>query len=191
MNVRLILLAGAMLMACDSLPDPGGVGGADGGDNERQARWPNEVYTVEIGGLYEHDLSEGKTVDLSWADRSGNACWPGTENSNFNGNHVFFATVQPADTYLTVSAIPEPGLDISLYLYQVDLNEAPVPPDVDGVLSCSISADVQYNSNPGQVEYVRTLGYPRDVHVLIGVAGANDTTEGTFRLELFAEPRAQ
>jgi hypothetical protein len=176
----MVMMAG--LVGCDVVGD---VTGIEGG--ESSARWPNDVFTVDIGGVYAHDLAEGEVVDLAWASQSEVNCWPGNENTNFNGNHVFFATVQPANSFLTVAVTPQPGVDVSMYLMQLSSDEAPVPPNVDRALSCDYGADVQYDSNPGEVEYFSTLGYGTDVNVLIGVAGANGTTAGTFEVELFTE----
>lgn len=187
MTYRLLFLIPFVLGACDVLGEVTGEGGGGGGESSSQARWPNNVFTVDIGGVYGHSLEEGEIVALDWAAQSTTACWPGNENSNFNGNHVFFATVQPAGSLLTVAVTPEPGLDVSMYLMQLSLNEAPVPPDVPRALSCDYGADVQYDSNPGEVEYFQTLGYPQDVNVLIGVAGANGAVAGDFELELYIQ----
>lgn len=152
--------------------------------------WPGDVYIVEDGGLYGHDLSEGELIDLDWADNSDVACWVETENMNFDGNHVFFALTQPIGDYLTVAATPDPGLDLSIYAMQMttDLFEVP-PSDTLDVFSCEAGFDWVHDANPGEVEYVNLS--PRDdqdVHVLIGVAGANGETSGGFELELYSEP---
>jgi len=172
-----------MCIAALGLTGCGIIAEATGGN----ARWPNDVLTVETGGIYQHDLDEGEVIDLDWADSSSVACWTSNENSNFNGTHVFFATVQPADSVLTVAATPGSNTDISMYLMQLSRDVAPVPPEVTTARSCDISADYQYDSNPGEVEYITTLGYGEDVNVLIGIAGANDTVVGEFDLELYLE----
>ncbi|MFK7927567.1 MAG: hypothetical protein AB8H79_05235 [Myxococcota bacterium] len=177
MKTPLVCIAALWLTGCGFIAE------ATGGN----ARWPSDVLTVEPGGVYRHDLSEGASIDLDWADSSTVACWTSNENSNFDGAHLFFATVQPADSVLTVAATPGANTDISLYLMQLPLDEAPVPPNVTSARSCDISADYQYDSNPGEVEYITTLGYGDDVNVLIGIAGANGTVDGEFDLELYLE----
>lgn len=176
MRSNLILLVFLLLSGCASIASATGTG------------WPADVYRVEVGGVYAHDLSEGEVLDLDWADDSSFACWPGTENANFSGSHVFFGMVQPPDTYLTVVAVPEPGLDLSLYLMQIADGERWVPPAAEHApLTCEAGFDQQNDNNPGEVEYIETLGYQTDVNVLIGVAGANGLTEGGFELEIFLE----
>lgn len=174
MRSILFLSAFSLLSGCASIAS------ATGG-------WPTDVFRVEDGGVYGHDLSEGEVVDLDWADDSSYACWPGTENTNFSGSHVFFGMVQPPDTYLTVVAVPEPGLDVSLYLMQLADGERWVPPSDSSPLACEAGFDQQNDNNPGEVEYIETLGYPSNVNVLIGVAGANGVTEGAFELEVFLQ----
>ncbi|MBN2800626.1 MAG: hypothetical protein JXX28_15900 [Deltaproteobacteria bacterium] len=177
--MRMIMMTLAALVGlsgCNALSSAAGVG------------WPTDVFTVDIGGIYGHDLSDGAPIDLEWASDSSFACWVGTENQNFDGNHVFFGLTQPANTFLTVAATPEPGLDVSLYLMQMGTDTFIVPPSTDAYpLSCDAGFDQVHDANPGEVEYIETLGYEHDVNVLIGVAGVNGGSSGAFELELYAE----
>jgi len=130
------------------------------------------------------DLSSGTTVDLNWADLSSVACWPGTENSNFNGHHVFFELTQAADQALHVRVTPDNGVDVSLYAMEFNGN-VQAPPDVTACVSCEASADWTNDANPGQTEEVFLSGF-NPYEVLIGVAGADHTDTGGFTLEVWA-----
>ena len=150
--------------------------------------WPENVYNVEIGGVYGHDLSEGEVIDLTWASDSSTACWVETENQNFSGSHVFFGLTQPADSYLTVAVTPEAGLDVSMYLMQMTTDLHLVPPSLSSYPnSCNVGFDPIHDANPGESEFVEVLGYPTDTNVLIGIAGTDDLTAGAFELEIYAE----
>lgn len=97
-NLLLSLLSLSSLSGCGAIASAAGIG------------WPGDVYNVEIGGVYGHDLADGEVIDLTWAEDSSTACWVATENQNFSGSHVFFGMTQPADSYLTVAVTPEAGL---------------------------------------------------------------------------------
>ena len=160
-----------------------------GPNNPSSGEWLGDILDVEVDGVYEHNLNEGATMDLAWASVGTTACWPETENLNFNGNHLYFGMVQPANTLLTVVITPEPTVDLSLYTMQQGRDEWQVPPDViHSPLSCDASYDYQHENNPGDLEFVEVMGRAYDTNVLIGVAGAAGITEGNFTLEIFTTP---
>lgn len=173
-----LLLAIALSTGCNAISSGAGVG------------WPVEVFTLDVGGVYAHDLGDGAPLaDLSWAADSSVACWVGTEDQNFNGSHVFFATEQQANTLLTVAVSPEPGLDISIYVMHMDTNQFLVPPDFSAgyPLNCDAGVDQVHDSNPGEVEYVEAVGYANPTNIFIGVAGVNGGSVGAFEVELYEE----
>ena len=60
--------------------------------------------TFEVKG----SLDEGEVIsDLSWADRSSTACFPGTQFSKFKANHVLYHTDLPPRSILNVKLIPD------------------------------------------------------------------------------------
>jgi hypothetical protein len=142
--------------------------------------WPSGEPTLS----WTDDLASGAPVDLDWDDQSSVACWPGTEDANFNGSHVFFEVTQAADIDLYLRVTPEPGVDVSLYAMEFD-GSIQTPPDVSDCLSCEASADWTDDSNPGGTEEVYLSGY-NPYQVLIAVAGANHADTGGFTLELWA-----
>jgi hypothetical protein len=141
--------------------------------------WPSQDPTTS----WSDDLSSGALVDLDWADLSTVACWPGTEDVNFSGNHVFFEVSQGADRDLYVRVTPQSGVDVSLYAMEFE-GSVQTPPDVSSCVACEASASWSDDSNPGTEEEVYLSGYNPYV-VLIGVAGANDADSGGFTLELW------
>ena len=57
---------------------------------------------------YTGDLAEGcKIYDMTWAARSSMACFPGTQNSKFSGNHIFFVTELPPYSDMLITLIPD------------------------------------------------------------------------------------
>ncbi len=141
--------------------------------------WPEGEPTL----TWDDDLASGAPLDLDWADLSSVACWPGTEDSNFDGAHVLFQGSQGADRDLYVRVTPEPGLDVSLYAMQFG-GDIQAPPDVSSCVTCEASADWIDDSNPGVEEEVYLSGFD-PYEVLIGVAGAGGAVTGGFGLELW------
>lgn len=132
------------------------------------------------------DLSEGAIIDLTWADDSAIACWPGTEDVNFSGNHVFFDVDQPDDSTLVISADPAHGVDVSLYVIQFGQGDASHPPNVFYCKKCEAAFDQEDDGNPGETESLQILNTHAS-DVVIGVAGANGATSGAFTLRVWEE----
>ena len=179
------LLIGLLVLAgCDANGNLNLSGDTNGGNTGSNAadpppRDPDETLTG--------DLATGAIVDLSWADDSGVYCWTGTENVNFNGNNVFFNKSYPSNTSLYVEADPDKGVDVSVYVMAFPTGEAQTPPDVNSLYRCETGFDQQNDNNPGQAENA-VLEWNKPFDAVIGVAGANGETSGTFTLLLWREP---
>lgn len=130
------------------------------------------------------DLSSGVEIDLDWAT-GGMGCWPGTENVNFDGSHVHDERSQAEDTDAWVRAVPETGVDISLYLIKAGTQSTDYPPDLNSSVSCDTSYDRENDGNPGVSEAAKALGGNNPYRLVIGVAGANGTTDGSFEVQLW------
>lgn len=148
--------------------------------------WPASVEPACVGQEIIVNLGSGSTIDLDWADESDVACFPGTENLNFDGNHVFFWFAQPESSVLTVTATPESGVDSSVYVIQ-SANRYEVPPDVVSAVSCEAGYDAQTDSNPGEADEAVVTATTNPYDVLIGVAGAGGITSGSVTLTLALE----
>lgn len=178
-----VMLAAAVLPACWTLPN--GIGDDDDG---APGSWADSVREIEIGEVVTADLADGETIPLDWADDSVIACWTGGEDTNFAGPHSFFALVQPAMMDLVVTVSPSPGVDVSLYAYQLGTSDHRIPPDLASAPVCEASFDAISDSNPGVAESVLLWGWTPEYNVVIGVAGAEGHDSGGFVLETEAVP---
>lgn len=176
-----------MLPGCESLKDD--TGGIDNPCEapEDNGGWASGVQPACDGETIELDLSAGSTIDLAWAADSGVACWPTTENQNFDGSHVFFWFAQPEQSVLTITATPDSGVDSSVYAIQSAGDRYEVPPDVVAAVACEAGYDAQNDSNPGVADSVELTAPSNGYDVLIGVAGAGGTTAGKVSLTLSLE----
>jgi hypothetical protein len=131
-------------------------------------------------------LEDGGKIDLAFAAKSSMACWPATENVNFNGNHVIYRTSLPPYTDMTITATPKDSkTDISLYAYTVATGDTKsIPPNVSSAISCEAGYDQKTDNNPGKPETVKLNSLKNPYAVYIGVAGANGTTAGAFDLKV-------
>ena len=116
-------------------------------------------------------------------------CFPATENVNFTGHHLFYETTQPIGTRITVLATPDKSTDISLYVIQTTLGSTQLPPNITGGggTICEASFDQASDDNPGQPEGVVIPGWENAYRLIIGVAGANETNTGAFKLEVWED----
>jgi hypothetical protein len=164
----------AILAACNNV-DGGSVNGKTVSDVDIPDRDPD---ITETG-----NLSTGAQIDLDWADDSGIVCFPGNENVNFTGNHVFFTEEKQGaeDIYIVVD--PDAGVDTSFYVLEF-VDEVQTPPDITSQPRCEAEYDQTNDHNPGSPEAVTLQGFP-DKKMLIGVAGANGATEGAFTLSIW------
>ncbi|MSP25099.1 MAG: hypothetical protein EXR75_08030 [Myxococcales bacterium] len=152
------------------------------------------VLTAVTGGLIEAtgDLATGGVVALEWAANSSVACFPATENVNFNGNHVIYSTGIPSNTDMTITATPSDSkTDLSVYAYEVSTTDATsIPPNVGSCVSCQAGYDAKKDSNPGVAESVKLNAIKNPYNVFIGVAGANGTKTGKYTLKVELKPRS-
>jgi len=179
----MVLAIAATVPACDALnkDTAGGVNPCTAPDGN--GGWPAAVEPACVGETIIVDLSAGSSIDLDWADESDVACFPGTENLNFDGSHVFFWFAQPENSVLTVTASPDSGVDSSVYAIQ-SADRYEVPPNVVSAVSCESGYDAQTDNNPGEPDSVQLTATTNGYDVLIGVAGAGGTTSGTVELTL-------
>jgi hypothetical protein len=136
-------------------------------------------------------LEDGGKIALDWAAKSSMACWPSTEDMNFNGNHTLFTTTLPSYSDLQITAVPlDPKLDLSVYSYMVSATSTPtLPPGISSALSCEAGYDAKKDKNPGASETVKQIALKNPYRVVIGVAGANGAATGPFELKIDVKPK--
>jgi hypothetical protein len=157
--------------------------------------WPAQVTPVEAKAgtvTTKGNLSTGKTISLAFASKSSNACWPATENVNFSGNHVFYATQIPAYSEMKITVIPDDRkTDLSVYAYmQGTTDTRHVPPNVPSAVTCEAGYDAKKDSNSGASESVKLNATNHPYNVVIGVAGAKGVTTGSYTLKIELTTRA-
>ena len=167
----------ALMTACSGGDDGGSVNGRTINGVNLPDREPDVTRTG--------DLSTGTTIDLSWADDSEIACFPGNENSNFNGNHVFFTEDRQGLEYAYIAVDPDSGVDTSFYVLQYS-GAVGTPPDVGSPALCDAGYDASGDSNPGSADAAEIYGNG-DWALEIGVAGANGETAGAFTVSIWYE----
>ncbi len=149
--------------------------------------WPSDVTEIPRGES-SGNLNTGACTNLGWADNSSVACFPATESDMFDGNHVYFALAEPMgpNSTLNISATPNSSAtDLSLYAFMIGANQCFVPPNVGAVVSCEASHASFNRTNPGEAEsVVLTNPTGNSYNVVIGVAGASETTTGAFTLSV-------
>jgi hypothetical protein len=180
-------LMGAMLLG--GCAGEGGGGDTDNTDDFKQGDIDQDG-TVDVTGdpdeVITGDLSSGAKIDLDFAEDSAVACFPATENVNFNGNTVLFTGVSKEGSQnIVVQADPDNGVDISLYVLEFPPGGEQIPPDVTSSSRCEASYDQQNDSNPGDPEAVGPLIGFGDRTMVIGVAGANGATSGAFSVGIW------
>ena len=149
--------------------------------------WAESVTELTTNASVSGDLSDGRTIDLSFASQSDMACWPATEDTNFEGKHVYYAVALPADLELTATVAPASGVDVSLYMYQLATDSYYTPEEVPYSVSCEAGYDMAGNSNPGEPESARLSASSNPYNVFIGVAGAAGEISGGYTLSLAIE----
>ncbi|MFO0613732.1 MAG: hypothetical protein U0414_14150 [Polyangiaceae bacterium] len=136
-------------------------------------------------------LDTGGVIDLAWAANSSVACFPATENLNFNGNHNVYRAALPKNSEMTVTVEPlDPTLDVSLYAYTVSSTDTTsIPPNVKSAVACEAGYDQSHDHNPGSSESVKLIAINNPYNVFIGVAGAGATKTGSYKLKVQLAPR--
>lgn len=158
------------------------------------AQWPGEVTVVASKGndsvTVSGDLAKGKIIDdLSWASSSSNACFVGTQNTKFRGNHVFFATTIPPHSIMWVTVKPtDDAGDLSMYAYMSGMNEHYLVPNLPSCITCE--ADFKWDrpwkgkvqTSERMVEFNNPTNGPYSI--LIGVSAPQGVTTGQFNLKI-------
>ncbi|MCB9224087.1 MAG: hypothetical protein H6582_07935 [Crocinitomicaceae bacterium] len=154
---------------------------------------PLKIYSakVEKGKImtYVGDLADGcKILDLSWASRSSTACFPATQNSKFTGNHIFFVTEIPTYSDMEITVIPDDkNANMSIYAYQDGTSSTVYPPELSTCVSCEAEHKWDYPKRGKTQDHTRTVYLNAINHpyrVVIGIAGADGLTTGTFKLQI-------
>lgn len=151
---------------------------------------PNEVTTVS------GKMEDGEKIeDLSWASRSSTACFPGTQNSKFRGNHVFYMFEIPAYSEVTIKLIPKnKKANFSLYGYQVGTTNYPVPPNLSSCVSCEADHKWDYPKKGKTQDHTRSIEFnsiKNSYNIFIGVSGPAELTKGDFTIEIDLKSRVE
>lgn len=157
------------------------------------AQFPSEVIeikvepnkTTEVKG----NLSNGKEIsDLSWASRSSTACFPGTQNSKFRGNHVLYGFSIPSYSQVSITVIPDDkSADFSLYGYQVGTTNYSVVPNLSSCVSCEADHKWDYPKKGKTQDHTRSIAFNsirNPYNIFIGVTGNNGLKKGGFTLRI-------
>jgi len=184
-----------------------GVAGADGREKapftlkidlvteveNTEEQQPLKIYTAksEKGKIltYAGDLSEGvKIYDLSWASNSSVACFPATQNSKFTGNHIIYITEIPDHSEMEITVVPDDvNANFSIYAYMVGLTNDAMVPNLTSCITCEAEHKWDYPKVGKTQDHTRTV-YLNAINnrykVVIGVAGAEGLTNGTFKLKI-------
>ncbi len=174
-----LALSSLLLLATGCPGDGGGLGPLLTNGAEVPERDPDGGWTG--------NLEDGAIIDLDWATSGAFGCYPGTETTNFTGNHVwaneslsegigdFHVRVNPAD----------PLVDVSLYAIKTGTDGTEFPPDLPSAIACDTSFDRENNGNPGVSEAVTVQGGQNPYRIIVGVAGANGQTSGEYDVEVW------
>ncbi len=172
-----------------------GTGSQSSGSQTSSTGFPAKVkkIVIEANKTFEvkGNLNEGEIIsDLSWADRSSTACFPGTQFSKFKANHVLYHTALPPRSILNVKLIPDnpEGPAMSLYAYQIGTTNYSVVPNLGSAVSCEAD-HIRDRPVRGKVEdgtrSVSLNATTNPYTVVIGVTGVEGATGGyTIQLEL-------
>lgn len=141
---------------------------------------------------YDGNLNEGvKIHDLSWAANSSVACFPGTQNTKFRGNHVLYETQIPPRSVMTITVIPEDkNANFSLYAYQDGTTSTYYPPNLPRCVSCEADHKWDYPKRGKTQDHTRSVqlnAINNPYRVVIGVVGAEGLTEGKYQLQIKVE----
>jgi len=149
---------------------------------------------IEKGKIltFNGDLSKGSVVkDLSWAANSSVACFPATQNSKFNGNHVFYVTEIPIKSKMKIKIIPDDvKSNMSIYAYMVATTNEAMVPQLTSCVTCECEHKWDNPKKGKTQDHTRTVNLNSTTtpyRVVIGIAGAEGLLTGTFKLEITLE----
>ncbi len=157
---------------------------------------PLKMYTAksEKGKTlsYKGDLANGvKIHDLSWASNSSVACFPATQNHKFTGNHIIYITEIPKYSKMEITVVPDDkNANMSIYAYTVGTSSNAMVPNLSSCVSCEAEHKWDYPKKGRTQDHTRTV-YLNAVNnpykVVIGVAGDDGLTKGSFILKIKTE----
>lgn len=141
---------------------------------------------------YSGDLKDGVIIyDMTWAANSSVACFPATQNTKFNGNHVLFVTEIPPHSKMKITLIPDDkNANMSVYAYQDGTSSQAYPPSLNSCVSCEAEHKWDYPKKGRTQDHTRTVelnAINNPYRVVIGVAGADGLTTGGFRIQITIE----
>lgn len=133
---------------------------------------------------YQGNLHEGVFVyRLDWAWDSQNACFPSTRQEHFKGHHQLYLTELPRYSELTVTLVPDdPDAKLNLYGYSIG-SELRLIPNLSSCVSCEASYQPR-RGQPSSVRQVEFRAINNPYQVVIGVAGAEGVTSGSYQLQI-------
>ena len=142
--------------------------------------------TVTAGGKLE---AGAPLASLEWAWKSSMACFPGTQQSLYNGKHVFFTAELPARSEMYITLVPkDPAVNLSVYAYEIAAGKQPLPPEVQSAVSCEAEQKWDRPKRGKTQDHTRVLprltaiGNPYTV--IIGVTSPKAVTAGDFELKV-------
>jgi hypothetical protein len=140
--------------------------------------WPSTVESISVGsdgfGSLDvtGDLSDGACTNLAFAANRAVACFPATQNTSVEGNHVFYAFDLPGVSEATISLTSANDVT-NLYGYMNGDDTYMVPPYTPQVISCEASLPPFTNPADDVLTILNTLDVPRNVFFAVaGEAGA-------------------
>ncbi|MDC0231066.1 hypothetical protein OAK19_03800, partial [Aureispira] len=158
------------------------------------AQFPITVNEIEVTpntvAEYDGNLEDGRKItNLNWASRSSVACFPATQNSKFDGNHVQHGFVLPPNSEVTITVEPHNRkADFSMYGYQVSTAQFPVVPNLYSCRSCEADYKWDYPKRGQTQDHTRSIkmnSFQNSYNVFIGVAGANGLLKCDYTLKIY------
>jgi hypothetical protein len=163
-------------------------GGQKASNNKQEAIPKYQLPAItSVTQYFEGDLKDGVFVhDLSWAWSSQNACFVAPRKNNFTGHHILYLASIPAKAEIAIELQPKAEANMSLYAYSL-AGEYEYVPDLPRCISCEASFSYgpygrsSYKEEEGKRKVSLRAGQ-RPLKIVIGVAGADQLSEGTFIL---------
>ena len=166
--------------------------------NSLKGQFPEQVIHLDVSPNQDFsitgNLSQGKIIDdLSWASKSSVACFPGTQNSKFTGNHVLYNMSIPPYSELTITVVPDnKESNFSLYAYQIGINNYSIVPNLSTCVSCEADHKWDYPKVGKTQDHTRSVflnSTTNSYNIVIGVVGAEGLTSGAYTLKIELKSR--
>ncbi len=138
------------------------------------------------------NLADGNQIhDLSWAWNSSVACFPATVADKFSGHHVLYQIIIPKNTEYKISVIPKDSHDeLSLYAYQVGLNNNSIVPELSQCIRCEADykTDRKWKGKKNAERHIRSiqniLAIQQPYKAIIAVVGAHGLKNAAYTLKI-------